>query len=457
MTSKRVFEANPMKFRFNMYDHDYYHSLLLRCTFNISYSNFTVLHDFKTFKRDFITNICSAANVNPRAINLIRSESSFEHFYAQKHIVKVQIHFDSAIVEEQFSEIIEIIYTNILVFIPDFKNIILIFDDDTINVDALFITDEPLDNDILNNLESLIHNHVQNSLGNCSLSVMQQNNVCISAVIHFMNKNDLTEFKNSIENDLYSTFSSYFYETYADLLFLESKEIEHQKNNKKNTHLDIILYYDWIQKMKETYTMQKTHYQRAEQYRENVFKNAYNDFEATHLKEENGEGKTSYHQWLEHISIILNETVYLENPYIKKILFLSEDKIKNNLEYKEKVDIYNNDEHFQKHVSESYRYSTNHLGNLINNHNVQEILTKLYDNGYFQNTFNPLPEHVDLEKYPLYSQLQDNDEIVFPVVISSIYGFSDDISMQSNDNMFHPFLSLYTIHIRCIQKTENNT
>ena len=95
---------------------------------------------------------------------------------------------------------------------------------------------------------------------------------------------------------------------------------------------------------------------------------------------------------------------------------------------------------------------------MINNHNVGEIIEKLRKNGYFNKhllKFNPTVEEIDSNKFPLYSPLKDDDEIVFPINIRKIYGYTDEISILSN-NIFNPNVSLYTIHIRCIQKKNQN-
>tara|TARA_B110000285_G_scaffold30212_1_gene30894 strand:- start:1349 stop:2431 length:1083 start_codon:yes stop_codon:yes gene_type:complete len=339
-----------------------------------------------------------------------------------------------------------------------YQNQLSFFENDNTHLDAFMIVPEFLSTESLQTLGTELENTLS-SIGDCSVEIQNLSNVCISAIVHHINKSDLLEFQKMVENDPFSIFDDDFGSNYAPVLFLESHIVNYQQNTHSTQQFDIILHFDWIKKFQEAYGNELTHYQKTEEFRKIVFKEAYNDYQAKNLPDpEDTSALNAHEQWKHHITAILYQTVFRKNPYLKEVFNIEDHFIHNDLEYQAKVDIHTHDDRILKHISQSYRYSTKKLGNLINNHNVEEIIVKLNAHGYFNRTtltFNPPVEDVDSVDFPLYSPLEDNDEIVFPVTISSIYGYSDDVSLHSNNDIYNPYVSLYTVHIRCIQKSEN--
>jgi len=452
MTSKRIFEAKPMNFRFNMYDHDYYHSLSVQFTFNITYQQFNELHidEYDMFKRNFITSISAAAFVNPSAIHVQKSENALTHAFLFRRTLEIEMQFPSDM-SEQIESLNAIINSNLT-----YDSSVNIFSSDGTTL-CVYIAGYDETQDIQGILLQEIPSIQSVQLNNCNL-------VTISAVIHHINRNDLLYFQHKIHNELTTIFPHSFVSDYSHLLFAETEIVTHQHNSHTEKIFDVVMHFDWVKKFNEVYNDVKNHYQKTEEFRSGVFKPAYNDFEAVHVPDTEN-GKTSKEQWAEHLEIILHETIFRHNPMLKNVIRITPEKVELDLAFQEKVDTHTHDKLLLKNISQSYRYSTKYLGNLINNHNVEEIMVQLHAHGYFYSNigensepeymFNPPVEKVDSELFPLYMPISDNDEIVFPVTISSIYGYSDDISIHSNDDIYNPYVSMYTIHIRCVQKTES--
>lgn len=472
MSSYRIIESSVMNFEFDMYKHDFYHSLNILFTFDINYTDFNEIigNDYDSFKHDLITNISSSAFIHPSAIHVITSEQSINTntggviFYTDL--------YDNVI------EIRILVKQNTFTFEVDS----FLFSIENIHYDSIAISDKRYYNNeikvfikgysqTLNEINTVIQNNIfDDTIYIEQVECFQSNKAVLNIVLNHTNQEDLAFYKDKVDNDLNSIFSETFVTNYFNLLFTETNIVTHQQNSNTGINFDIILHFDWIQLFDDVYKQVGSSYQRNEEYRKGVFKNAYNDCGAVnesiseysdnlHSNYYNIEmfQKSAVEQWHNYLDIILHETIFNLNPFVSNTFGISEKRLKKDLEFQEKVDIHNPKKMITP-VTNSTRYATKYLGNLINNHNVGEIIEKLRENGYFNNhlmKFNPTLDEIDINKFPLYSPLKDDDEIVFPINIRKIYGYTDEVSILSN-NLFNPNVSLYTIHIRCIQKKHQN-
>ena len=456
MSSSRIFTSNTMNFIFNMYNHDFYHSLLIYLTFDTTYEEFNNYTDsiYESFTESLIDELSISADVHKYAITITNSENSLYHSSLWKHVLQLQITLNLNITLDHITLLLNHMKNSL-----SFNHITTYMYNNTYYI-TLLNQIVPL-NDISvieANIISFLNNNNNLSFNINDITFVDKTNIVIPVVIHHINMNHLISFQNKLNNDLSTILSPSFLDTYGYLLYTDTNIVKHQVNSINGIERDIVIYFDWISLFQQVYSEQKTHYQRSEEYRNGVFKDAYNNYQSTNTG--NSSGKSPMIQWYEHLKNILYETVYNQNPVLEQFTRIEEQNVISSLEYMEYMDIYDNK--FMKHVSHSYRYTTKRLGNLINNHNIEEILRQLYLHGYFLeqenegNTnyiFNPDKSLVNLQSYPLYKQLQDDDQIVFPVTINQIYGYSDDISTYSNTSIYNPNVALYTIHIKCIQKS----
>ena len=170
----------------------------------------------------------------------------------------------------------------------------------------------------------------------------------------------------------------------------------------------------------------------VERYRHDLFKSDYND------------NNIVAQQWFQNIQDIVDNTDpyrfvtelersetedkitregHLCHPAIPHGYFVDIDKVIQDL-------IYYPDVNSLPTIwySPSQSKGTNSLSKLINNINVGEILDLLWP--YFYHDYNSCGcDHL----FDPYNTLNLNDEIVFPIHVSSIFGYSDKITLLSKD------------------------
>lgn len=173
----------------------------------------------------------------------------------------------------------------------------------------------------------------------------------------------------------------------------------------------------------------------VERYRRDILKPFYND---------NVDVANSWAVNIESIVTTLEPYKYVnpqQNPFINYSVNLS--KIQSNLEYVPNVNKLD-----KIWYSPFACRGTDVLSKLINNINVGEVLDLLWN--YFYLDFDCSEQHV----FDPYNVLKMDDELVFPVHILSIWGYSDHLSLLSYED---DVLYDYHVNIRFKQNVVPET
>ena len=249
MSSYRIIESSVMNLEFDIYNHDFYHSLNILFTFNINYSDFNeiIVNDFDSFKRDLITNISSSAFIHPSAIQVITSEQSITTnsggtiFYTDLYDNVIEIRIQ--------------VKQNVFTFeVNSF-----LFCIENIEYDSVAISDRRYYNNELRvfikgysqtiqEINTIIQNNIINDTKYIeNVECFQSNKTVLNVVLNHTNQEDLIFYKDKVDNELNSLFSETFIANYFNLLFTETNIVTHQQNSNTGINFDIILHFDWIQ------------------------------------------------------------------------------------------------------------------------------------------------------------------------------------------------------------------